>query len=70
MIASQPTRTTVKRLKKAVFTRTDGKGSHATYRCPHGRVPVTVPDGHREISPGVLRKILKAIEDCQANCPK
>ncbi|QYC54594.1 HicA-like toxin [Gordonia phage Agueybana] len=68
MIAGEPTRTTVKRLKKAGFTPRDAKGSHTMYTCQHERVSVPIADGHRETSPGVVRKVLKAIADCTDNC--
>ena len=55
MVTEQPTRKVVKALKAAGFTsvRTDGA------------VKVTVPDGHRTISPGVYRKILAAMKEAQ-----
>lgn len=38
-------------------------GSHTWWA--KGAVGVSVPDGHRTISPGVYRKILKAIEEAK-----
>ncbi|WP_440711921.1 type II toxin-antitoxin system HicA family toxin [Gordonia sp. FQ] len=69
MIAPEPTAKTLDRLKKAGFGKREAKGSHALYTCPHGRVTVTVVTGHRTTSPGVLRRITKAIKDCESNCP-
>ncbi|MFB7876532.1 type II toxin-antitoxin system HicA family toxin [Nocardia sp. NPDC056064] len=62
MVSEQPTHKVVKELRTAGFTRTDAKGSHGWWTGPNG-LSVSVPDGHRTISPGVYRKILKAIED-------
>lgn len=65
MVAPEPTRTAVKRLKAAGFTRADGKGSHAKWSHPSG-VTVSVPDGHRTQSPGLVRKINDAIKESEA----
>ncbi|MGB8505796.1 type II toxin-antitoxin system HicA family toxin [Mycobacterium sp.] len=58
----EPTRSVIKRLKEAGFTRisTDGRHSKWTHR---SGVWVPVPDSHRAISPGVVRKINKAIDE-------
>jgi predicted RNA binding protein YcfA (HicA-like mRNA interferase family) len=69
MIASEPTRITLKRLKKAGFTRRDAKGSHSMYTCSHGVVTVLVADGHRETSAALVRKVNQAIERCATTCP-
>ncbi|WP_255802061.1 type II toxin-antitoxin system HicA family toxin [Mycobacteroides abscessus] len=61
MVSEEPTRSVVRRLKKAGFEQTPGHGSHSRWRHPSG-VVVTVPDGHRTISPGVVRIINKTIE--------
>ena len=34
------------------------------WKCPTGQQCVSVPDGHRVISPGVVRKINKATDAC------
>jgi predicted RNA binding protein YcfA (HicA-like mRNA interferase family) len=52
MVSDQPTRKVVRELLDAGFRRTDAKGSHAMWIGPNG-TPVSVPDGHRTISPGV-----------------
>ncbi|MGV0653752.1 type II toxin-antitoxin system HicA family toxin [Mycolicibacterium thermoresistibile] len=54
----------VKRLKEAGFARTDAEGSHSKWIHPSG-VWVSVQDGHRTISPGVVRKINKAIKESE-----
>lgn len=69
MIAPAPTREIVKQLKNAGFVSRDGKGSHTMWACPHAVYGVSVPDGHKTISPGVRRKVDQAIAGCQANCP-
>ena len=68
MMAPAPTREIVKQLKAADFNRSDGKGSHTTWSCPHGAYSVSVPDGHRTISPGVRRQIDTAIRACSTTC--
>jgi|GEM_PF-405513 len=68
MIASAPTREIVKQLKKAGFTKRDGKGSHTVWTCPHGRYSVSVDTGHRTISPGVRRQIDAALNQCDTEC--
>lgn len=61
MIAEEPTRKLVKRLKAAGFTAERTEGSHTFWVGPNGAA-VSVPDGHKSISPGVVRKVNKAIE--------
>lgn len=68
MIAPAPTREIVKQLKKAGFTKRDGKGSHTVWTCPHGRYSVSVDTGHRTISPGVRRQIDAALNQCDTDC--
>ena len=68
MIAPAPTREIVKQLKKAGFTSRDGKGSHTTWTCPHGNYSVSLPNGHRTISPGVRRQVDTAIQTCSTTC--
>jgi predicted RNA binding protein YcfA (HicA-like mRNA interferase family) len=56
----------VKRLKAAGFERVSTDGRHSKWQHPSG-VWVPVPDSHRTISPGVVRKIDKAIEESEGN---
>lgn len=65
MIAPKPTRIVLKEMKSHGFTRENGKGSHSKWICPHGKIKVTIPDGHKTISPGVLRSIQQTIEQCE-----
>ncbi|MGU3293874.1 type II toxin-antitoxin system HicA family toxin [Williamsia sp. M5A3_1d] len=65
MIASAPTRTIVKQLKKAGFTGQSGKGSHEKFVCPTGQHAVSVPTGHSTISPGVRRQVEATIAACE-----
>jgi predicted RNA binding protein YcfA (HicA-like mRNA interferase family) len=60
VVSEEPTRTLVKRLKKAGFVRTEGSGSHGRWQHPSGPL-VFIPDGHRTISPGVVRQVNDAI---------
>ncbi len=61
MVTEQPTRKVVKELKAAGFAPARTVGSHTTW--VSGDVHVSVPDGHRTVSPGVYRKVRKAIEE-------
>ncbi|MDJ0363116.1 type II toxin-antitoxin system HicA family toxin [Rhodococcus sp. H29-C3] len=63
MVTEQPTRTVVKELKAAGFSPARTVGSHTTWVSADGEVKVTVPEGHRKISPGVYRKILEAMKE-------
>jgi len=68
MIAEQPTRKVIKQLHAAGFTRVrDAKGSHSKWACPTGKHAVTIPDGHKTISPGVLRNVNKVIASCDCH---
>lgn len=63
MVAEQNTRKVVKELRQAGFTPLrSGSGSHTIWGHPDGR-KVTVPDGHRTITPGVYRKILATMKE-------
>ncbi|WP_199856909.1 type II toxin-antitoxin system HicA family toxin [Nocardia suismassiliense] len=69
MIAEQPTRKVLKGLKAEGWSRLrDGAGSHTIYGCRTGKHDVSVPDGHKSISPGVVRTISKAVASC--DCPE
>lgn len=62
MVKEEPTRSVTKRLKQAGFTRTSTDGRHSKWTHPSG-VWVPVPDSHRTISPGVVRKINEKITE-------
>jgi predicted RNA binding protein YcfA (HicA-like mRNA interferase family) len=62
MVSSQPTRKVLKELGDAGFSAGRTVGSHTQWKHPSG-ASVSVPDGHKQISPGVYRKVLKAIKD-------
>jgi len=64
MAKEEPTRSVTKRLKEAGFTHASTDGRHSRWTHPSG-VWVPVPDSHRTISPGVVGKINKAVEDSQ-----
>lgn len=61
MVSEEPTQSVVKRLRDAGFVPHRTVGSHTMWK--NGTVSVPVPDGHRKISPGVVRKVNKAIEE-------
>ncbi|AUM17346.1 MULTISPECIES: type II toxin-antitoxin system HicA family toxin [Rhodococcus] len=60
MIAEQPTRKIQKLLKESGFTPQRTSGSHEIWDGPNGTT-VSVPIGHRTVSPGVVRQVNKAI---------
>lgn len=60
MIAEQPTKKIQKRLRDAGFTPGRKSGSHTFWTGPSG-ASIALPDGHRTISPGVVRQVEKAI---------
>ncbi|MDF3280900.1 type II toxin-antitoxin system HicA family toxin [Gordonia sp. N1V] len=62
MISEAPTKAIIKRLKAAGFTPRKARGSHTMWISPSGNQQVSVPDGHRTVSPGVHRQVNKAIE--------
>lgn len=64
MVKEQPTRKVVRQLRDAGFHAARTQGSHTVYQM--GALSVTVPDGHRTVSPGVYRKVLKAIEESKS----
>jgi predicted RNA binding protein YcfA (HicA-like mRNA interferase family) len=60
MVSEQPTRKVIRELRDAGFRPGRTEGSHTQWVHPDGR-KVSVPDGHRRISPGLYRKIVKAM---------
>jgi predicted RNA binding protein YcfA (HicA-like mRNA interferase family) len=64
VVKEEPTRSVIKRLKEAGFTRTSTDGRYSKWTHPSG-VWAPVPDSHRTISPGAVRKINKAIEESE-----
>ena len=64
MVSEEPTRKMVKLLRSAGWVPGKTVGSHTKWHAPDGRT-LAVPDGHRTISPGVVRQIMKAIEDAK-----
>ena len=66
MAKEESTRSVVKRLRKAGFTRRDAEGSHAKWMHPSGAW-VSIADGHKTISPGVVRQVDKAIAEAEGS---
>jgi predicted RNA binding protein YcfA (HicA-like mRNA interferase family) len=64
VVGEESTRTVTKRLRKAGFSPTDAAGSHTKWIHPLGPA-VVIPDGHRRISPGVVRQVNKAINEAE-----
>ncbi|WP_370584413.1 type II toxin-antitoxin system HicA family toxin [Ornithinimicrobium cryptoxanthini] len=48
--------------RRAGWTPVRSVGSHTVWESPSGK-RFTLPDGHRTISPGVVRKATKALEE-------
>lgn len=65
MVSDQPTRKVLKDLRSAGFSPLRTVGSHTIWASADGSVKVTVPDGHRTISPGVYRIIVKAMKEAR-----
>jgi predicted RNA binding protein YcfA (HicA-like mRNA interferase family) len=61
MVSEQPTRKVTKMMRDAGWTPTRTVGSHTVWTGPNGST-FSLPDGHKSISPGVMRNLLKAIE--------
>lgn len=66
MVSEEPTRKMVKELKSGGWQviRTDGR--HTVYVCPCGSHTFPLPESHRSISPGVVRKCRNAIKECSS----
>lgn len=64
MTKDEPTREVTKRLKAAGFERVSTDGRHAKWRHPSGAW-TAVPESHKTISAGVVRKINKAIAESE-----
>lgn len=62
MVSEEPTRITTKRLRKAGFVRTNSAGSHSKWEHPLG-LQVSIADGHRTTSPGIVRQVNQAIDE-------
>jgi predicted RNA binding protein YcfA (HicA-like mRNA interferase family) len=65
MVSDEPTRKILKELREAGFSPTRKRGSHTWWQHQSGK-GVSVPDGHRKISPGLVREIRKAIEEARS----
>lgn len=63
MVADQNTRKVLKELRKAGFEPIrSGSGSHTIWGHADGR-KVSVPDGHRTVTPGIYRQILATMKE-------
>lgn len=63
MVTEMTTRKVVKLLVEAGWTRVRTAGSHSVWSSADGTRSVTVPDGHRVVSPGVVRQVVKALAE-------
>lgn len=64
MAKEETSRSAVKRLKAAGFELKSTDGRHSKWAHPNGAW-VPVPDSHKMISPGVVRKIDRAIKESE-----
>jgi predicted RNA binding protein YcfA (HicA-like mRNA interferase family) len=64
VVKEEPTRTVTKRLRKAGFRPTDAAGSHTKWIHPLGPW-VSIADGHRTTSPGIVRQVNNAIAEAE-----
>ncbi|WP_163757489.1 hypothetical protein [Mycobacterium botniense] len=64
MVKEEPARTITMRLRKSRFSPTDAAGSHTKWLHLLGP-SVSIPYGHRTISPGVVRQINNAIAQAE-----
>lgn len=62
MVSEQDTRKVVKALRAAGWVPGHKVGSHTKWIGPNGTT-FPLPDGHRTVSPGVYRNLLKAMKE-------
>ena len=62
MVSEQSTRKVTKLLKRRGWRPLRTVGSHTTWEGPNGTT-FTLPDGHSTISPGIYRKLQKALDE-------
>ncbi len=62
MVSDEPSRSVVKRLRKAGFVKSAGKGSHTKWSHHASGAYVVVATGHRMISAGVVKQVNAAIK--------
>jgi predicted RNA binding protein YcfA (HicA-like mRNA interferase family) len=60
VVSDQPTRKVTKMLREAGWAAGESVGSHTKWLGPNGTT-FSLPDGHRQISPGVFRNLTKAM---------
>ena len=53
-------------LTKAGFVKDRGCASHSVWI--NGDITISVPDGHKIISPGVMRKVQRALDNAASLC--
>lgn len=55
-------REVVRALRRHGCTSRAGRGSHEIWYCPCGAHQVSLPTGHRGISPGLVGKLIRTFE--------
>jgi predicted RNA binding protein YcfA (HicA-like mRNA interferase family) len=65
MVSEQSTRSVLRMLRAANWTAGETVGSHTKWTGPNG-TSFSLPDGHRQVSPGVYRNLLKAMREDKA----
>lgn len=61
-MSSESTKKVIAMLRSAGWAPRRSVGRHTVWKGPNG-TQFTLPDGHRQISPGVLRKLLAAMKE-------
>lgn len=61
MVSEQSAKKVIATLKKAGWVPLRTVGSHTIWQSPSGAT-FSLPDGHKNISPGVYRKLRQAME--------
>ena len=62
LVKAMPTKRAIALLTSKGWVLVRTRGSHSVWKSPRGR-QFTLPDRHREISPGVVRHLLNALEE-------
>ncbi len=65
VVSEQPTRKMLTELTAAGWHRVRTTGSHSRWECSTSTHSISIADGHRKTSPGMVRKIRAAIDGCQ-----
>lgn len=65
MVSGEPTRQMVTEFRKAGWRALKTDGRHTKYGYPCGSHTFPLPDSHKTISPGAVRKARRTIKNCE-----